>query len=419
MNRRHVFFLMVGSLALGMGAVSLAVAVRGSSAPLPVTALAQLAVTTTPTLTTTVTDTPRPSATPTLTATPSPTSSPTESPSPLPTLSTRVLRVTSVHPDVALPTSAALSLPAARTQPPAPTVVVPTPALLLPLLPTLSDASRLYGWYSVPADAPAVLRTGTWDAFAQTYRATQRRYLYTDAAGARLTYRFLGAAVRVRYAAFHSYGVFQVAVDGRIVATVDSYRSAAQHPRGDFLSTEVFRVPHGWHTVDILRLGRKAPDSTGTFVAIDAIDVYLHGPAPTLMPTVAVATPMPMPSPRPAVSVVIVAAPPTVRPTLTLGPPAVTGVDFSAAYDLNNNKSFDPLEGIAWLSVRLVRADTNRVLAAGFTDREGFVRLEATGNVPLRLVVPYFGKYWDIPATNSTSSIRLLFPAANQPGLIP
>ena len=55
----------------------------------------------------------------------------------------------------------------------------------------------------------------------------------------------------------------------------------------------------------------------------------------------------------------------------------------------------------------------------GYTNGDGFASLSATTNSPLRLVVPYFNKFWDIPAASNTIHITMLIPPANQPGIIP
>ncbi len=223
----------------------------------------------------------------------------------------------------------------------------------------------------------------------------------------------------MRYVAYFSYGVFQVILDGRVRATIDSYHPWQVDGRGNFLSTEVYGLPFGWHTLEIVRMGRKAPESSGTIIAIDAIDVYLNGPEPTMMPTTLPVTPTFTASPAPAERVQVIAAPPTVQPTATAVSPGIIAVDFSLAYDANGNKAIDPSEGVQNVPVRLVTADTNQVLVSGHTNVEGFVHLEAMTSTPMRFVVPYFNKYWDIPARSGTTRLRLIIPPANQPGLIP
>lgn len=304
-----------------------------------------------------------------------------------------------------------------ETPTPLPTVNVPTPPVKVALLPS-ADTS-LIGWYECDVTDPALRYQGKWDSFTATYRSVNKRYFYTDDEQARLTYRFLGAAVRVRYIAYYTYGVFQIVIDGQVRTTIDSYYPKQTDGRGNFLSTEVFGLAHGWHVLEIVRMGRKAPESAGTMIAIDAIDVYLNGPVPSARPTALPITATLTPSPAPAERIQVIAAPPTVQPTATAVSPNVVSVNFSIAYDLNGNKAIDLAEGVQSISVRLVAADTNQVMASGYTNEEGFIHLEGMTNTPLRLVVPYFNKYWDIPNRSGTLRITMLIPPANQPGIIP
>jgi len=63
---------------------------------------------------------------------------------------------------------------------------------------------------------------------------------------------------------------------------------------------------------------------------------------------------------------------------------------------------------------------SNQVVASGFTNTDGFVRLEALSDTPLRLVVPYFGKFWNLSGgRGGEQRFSLLLPPGNQPGLIP
>jgi len=254
--------------------------------------------------------------------------------------------------------------------------------------------------------------------FSSTYRSANRRYLFTNAQGTSLSLRFLGDAVRVRYVRLSSYGVFEVRIDGRVVTTVDAYlpKSVAN---GDFVTTDVFGLIHGWHTLEIVRLDRRNPDSTGGFIAIDGIDVYQNGVAAAALPIGTAATPTLTASPAPLSKIEVVAAPPTTQPTLTPAPPQLIAVSLTVAYDLNGDKAVEPGEGVADLPVQLVTADTNRIVASGSTNTQGYLRLETTGTAPLRLVVPYFNRFWDVPPRASGTQITLLIPPANRPALIP
>ncbi len=170
----------------------------------------------------------------------------------------------------------------------------------------------------------------------------------------------------------------------------------------------------------MINLGQKNPASQGTLIAIDGIDVYLNGPAPTPSPTYPTTSPTFTPSPAPVQNLVQIVAPPTVQPTATPAAPQIVSVSLLVAYDENNNKVADPAEGVAGISVRLVTIGDNQVIASGFTNAEGYVHLDATTSAPVRLVVPYFSKYWDVPAGRSGDNrFTLILPPGNLPGLIP
>ncbi len=352
---------------------------------------------TTMTLTSTVTDTPSPTATVT------------------PTLSTLVVLVTAVNPDVALelPVSPGPTLTPSLL----PTVIVPTPAAVLNLVPT-GDIPPLVGWLRYTADNAAIQHTGKWDLYSQSYRSAGHGYLFTNDANASLSLHFLGAAARVRYPRLFSYGIFELRLDGRVVSTVDAYLSETIF-YGDFATTEVFNVPNGWHTLEIHRLDRHNPASTNGFVAIDTVDIFQDGAISTTGPTSLRAMATSTPSPAPVQKIQILIAPPTIPSTPTLAPPQVTSVSLTIAYDLNGDKAVEPGEGVADLPVQLIAADTNRLVASGNTDAQGYIHLETTGTQLLRLVVPYFNRFWDVPPHAAATRITLLLPPANSPALIP
>jgi hypothetical protein len=96
------------------------------------------------------------------------------------------------------------------------------------------------------------------------------------------------------------------------------------------------------------------------------------------------------------------------------------------AYDENGNRDVDPAEGVSGISVRAVEVGTNRVIAQAFTDAQGYAQLQVVTSAEARIVVPYFGRVWDIPRSrsgggrgNAEASFTLLLQPGNQPGLIP
>ena len=91
------------------------------------------------------------------------------------------------------------------------------------------------------------------------------------------------------------------------------------------------------------------------------------------------------------------------------------------AYDENGNRTVDPAEGVAGISVRVVEVNTNRVIASGFTDERGCVSFEVVTDAPAQIVVPYFGKTWTVQrgGNSAAPAYTLLLTPGNQPGLIP
>ncbi len=371
----------------------------------------------TPSDTPTETDTPTPTAT--FTPSPTPTFTPSDTPTATQTLATRVLVVTAIAPNLAQPTLVASADTA--TPLPLPTLNVPPPPPHVTLVPrvTSTDGAPPVGWFEYDITDPAITWKGKWDSFTATYRSANKHYLYSDDDGASMSLHFLGAAVRVRYVAYYAYGVFQVRIDGQVVATIDSYYPKSSDGYGNFLSTEIFALAYGWHTLDVERLGRQNPASAGEMIALDSVDVYFDGPEPTLTPTLPPTTPTFTPSPLPAQKVDLLIAPPTVVATSTPVAPRDVSVEMLIGYDANGNKVLDPDEGVSGIPIRIVAIGTNVVISSGVTNADGYARLEITTDVPVRVVVPYFNKFWDVPLGTTDLRITLLVPPANQPGLIP
>ncbi|MHB8630116.1 MAG: hypothetical protein ACYDBJ_15735 [Aggregatilineales bacterium] len=428
-------FLMPGALLVAFLALVASLLLRSAfSAAAPVTltpsATDTLVLTASATATETFTPTVTSSPSPTATITPSATFTPSITPSPTPTLAVQRLVFVAVNPGVTLdaPTATPLTCPCGTTLTSVllPTFVVPSPEATLAYVPT-GDAPPVVGWRRYAVDNPTLQQVGNWAFFTSTFRSANHRYLYTDTSGAKLTLRFLGAAVRVRYAQLSSYGVFEVRLDGQTVTTVDAYLSKAVMPNGDFVTTPVYDVPYGWHTLEILRLDQRDPASSGGFVAIDGIDVYQDGPLPTLLSTgTALPTSSATPTPAPAIAIQLVVAPPTVQPTITPISPGVIDLSVVIGYDADGNKVIEPSEGVAGVSVRVVRADTNHVVASGVTDSAGYVHLQVEQTSGLLVIVPYLGKSWMLPAPSASNagasyavSYTLLVPPVNAPALIP
>src|SRR5205807_1517925 len=118
-----------------------------------------------------------------------------------------------------------------------PTLSVPTPPVKV--VPVPPGKVPLVGWFEYDVQDPTMQYQGQWDLFTGSYHSMNRHYKYTNDDGARLTLRFLGAAVRLRCVKYYTYGVFQVRLDGQVITTIDSYYPRTTSGDGDFVTTDV------------------------------------------------------------------------------------------------------------------------------------------------------------------------------------
>jgi hypothetical protein len=359
----------------------------------------------------TPTDTPAPtipvSLTPTFTATA--TSAPTDTPlpTPMPTLSARVLEIAVVMPGVYV-------APTLTPFPPG-TILLPAPPQPVEPLPDATDtAPPFFGWYRFESDYPTVRYSPPWTRRLSQF-ASRGQYHRTEGAYDTATFMFEGEGLRVRYVAAQNMGMFEIVVDGVVLETVDAYADELRFP-----VTDVYFVGSGVHQLEIRAIGRKNNASEGYVVGLDAIEVF-RGDANTLIIPPPVFTNIPTPEPQPAARIELVGAPPTVQPTGTPIPPRVITAEVVIAYDENGNRTVDPAEGVAGISVRVVEINTNRIIASGFTDERGYVSFEVVTDAPAQVVVPYFGETWQLQrgGNSAAPAYTLLLTPGNQPGLIP
>ncbi len=324
-----------------------------------------------------------------------------------PTLSTRVLEIVAVMPGVTVvPT---------LTPFPAGTILLPAPPNPVEPLPDATHTAPPFnGWYSFESDYPTVHYSPPWTPRLSQY-ASRGQYHRTESAYGTVSFTFEGEGLRIRYVAAQNMGVFEIVVDGLVIDTIDAYADELLFP-----ATPVYFVGSGSHLLEIRATGRKTNASEGYVVALDAVQVF-RGDAHTLIIPPSSITTTPTPEPQPAERIELVGAPPTVRPTGTPVPPRVITAAVVIAYDENGNRTVDPAEGVAGISVRVVESNTNRVIASGFTDARGYVEFELVSDSPVRIVVPYFGETWELQrGGNSTApAYTLLLTPGNQPGLIP
>lgn len=404
---KKVFLVSAAAVVVTLNAAAFVLVSLRHPPPLPTLAvLPSVTPSDTPTVTTLPTQTATNTATPTATATSTPTE--TQTATMTPTLATRVFQVTVVNAGVVLERPSAVTPEASAS--PLPTMEVPFP----PRQMSLAGDTETLGWRRYETDHPALnYVTGRWFSY-RAGRATEGFYAYAADREARLIFPFEGSGIQVRYVAYSLYGIFHIRLDGRLAAEIDAYS-----PYPAFLTTEVFGLTEGKHVLEIVNTGRKNPASTGYLLALDSLEVY-RGLSPTVAPT-STRSPTLTFTPSPAVAEVsLIAAPPTIQPTATPLLPSVVTASLVIAYDENGNRSIEPAEGVEGISVRLVTVGTNEVVASGLTNAEGFVRLEALSDTSLRLVVPYFGKFWNLSGgRGGEQRFSLLLPPGNGPGLIP
>jgi len=359
----------------------------------------------------TPTDTPAPpipaSLTPTYTATATIAPTDTPPPTPMPTLSARVLEITVVLPGVILP-------PVPTDFPYGTVLLSAPPQPVEPLLDATDTAPPFFGWYRFESDYPTVRYAPPWTPRLSQF-ASRGQYHRTEGAYDTATFMFEGEGLRVRYVAAQNMGMFEIVVDGRVLETIDAYADELGFP-----VTDVHFVGSGVHQLEIQSVGRKNNASEGYVVGLDAIEVF-RGDTNTLIIPPPVFTHTPTPEPQPAARIDLVGAPPTVQPTGTPIPPRVVTAEVVIAYDENGNRTVDPAEGVAGISVRVVEVNTNRVIASGFTDERGYVAFEVVTDAPAQIVVPYFGETWQVQrgGNNAAPAFTLLLTPGNQPGLIP
>ena len=359
----------------------------------------------------TATDTPTVTYTPIMTATP--THTPTYTPSATstvtstPTLAVRLLEIEAVMPGVFIsPTT---------TPFPHGTILLSEPPQPIEPLPDATDEPPPYmGWYSFESDHPQVRYSPPWQA-RQVLGASRGQYHRTEQVLGNMSFPFEGEGLRIRYVAAQNIGMFDVIVDDVLIDRVDAYS-----PERMFPATRVYTLSKGTHTLTIRSSQQKNDLSEGYVVGLDAIQVF-RGSDNMLILTPLAVTITPTSSPVPAVSIELVSAPSTVQPTHTPIPPAELNLSVVIAYDENGNRAVDPAEGVRDISVRVVEAGSNTVIAQTITDTQGHAQLMLTTSDDVRVVVPYFGKVWEVSDGRSgrAQNFTLLLEPGNQPGLIP
>lgn len=277
----------------------------------------------------------------------------------------------------------------------------------------MQRAAPHVGWHSFESDHPLVRYTPVRWTPRQRPEASRGQYHRSENGGA-AHFTFEGQGLRLRYVAAQNMGHFEIVVDGQVLDTVDAYSPDLRFP-----ATRAYALGPGPHQLAIRATGQRHPASSGVTVGLDAIQIFRADPNTQIVAPRASATATS--TPHPVAGIDLVAAPAAVQPSPTPAPAALVELRLVIAYDENGNGAVDVAEGVGGIPVRLVAASSNQVLAQSLTDAHGSVALALKTTSDLRLVVPYFGAVWELPASrgNTTETFTLLLDAGNQPGIIP
>jgi hypothetical protein len=402
---KHYIWLILIPLVLGLFAFGIQ-SHHYEAQPLPtLMVLPSATMTDTPTVTHTPTVTATPTHTPTFTATY--TASPTATFTATPTLAVRLLEIEAIMPGVFIPSPS--------TPFPQGTILLPAPPQPIEPLPDATDEPPPYtGWYSFESDHPTVHYSPPWQA-KQVLGASRGQYHRTEQVTGNMSFIFEGEGLRIRYVAAQNMGIFDVIVDDVLMDRVDAYSAERIFP-----GTRVYTMSMGVHTLTIRNAQQKNDLSEGYVVGLDAIQVF-RSSQNMLILTPPAETAIPTSSPMPAVSIKLISAPSTVQPTHTPVPPTELYLSIVIAYDENGNRAVDPAEGVRDISVRIVEAGSNTVMTQTVTDTRGHAQLTLTTSEDIRVVVPYFGKVWEVSGgqRGRDQQFTLLLEPGNQPGLIP
>jgi hypothetical protein len=360
-----------------------------------------------PTLTpsATWTNSPTPTATASLTPSLTPSATFTSIPSATATLTDRVLDIVS--------SSGEINVVASPTALPPGTILLPAPPQPIEPLPDATLQPPPYeGWYSFESDHPLVSYSSPWIA-RQIREASRGQYHRTDEASSLVSFPFEGEGLRVRYVAARNMGMFELIVDGEKLDTIDAY-----HVDLAFPGTQVYVLKPGRHLLQIRSAGAKNASSEGFAVGFDAVQIF-KGSASTLILTPEPLTGFLIPTSQSVANIELVGVPATAEPTAAVE--RDINIELIIAYDENGNNAVDPAEGVREIPVRVVDRATNRVITESLTDATGYTTLQLQTSTSVRLVVPYFGRVWDVPLgrNSDTAQYTLLLAPGNQPGLIP
>jgi Tfp pilus assembly protein PilO len=164
-------------------------------------------------------------------------------------------------------------MPTSTPLPPTPTptaTTTPTPTPTVPATLTPTPTGPIVGMGVYDDGNPALqYLAGEWETI-DSLSGFGGAYHYSQDANAAVQFAFIGTDAAVQYVAFKNFGIFEVLVDDALWSEVDAY--AAEGTFGQIVS--ITGLSRGIHTITIRNTGRHSPDSEGSIVAVDAIQVF-------------------------------------------------------------------------------------------------------------------------------------------------
>lgn len=129
-------------------------------------------------------------------------------------------------------------------------------------------AGTLLSSTRVQQDSALIAYAGGWSS-TSTKAASGGSFVYANTAGSSATINFTGVRLNILARTAGAYGIMKITLDGTTTFKVDLYSWATAYRT---VWSSGILVP-GDHTVKIEWTGTKRRTSTGTTIAIDAVDV--------------------------------------------------------------------------------------------------------------------------------------------------
>ncbi|WP_104193277.1 right-handed parallel beta-helix repeat-containing protein [Cryobacterium sp. Y82] len=168
--------------------------------------------------------------------------------------------------------------------------LVPLTAVIPGGVASASAATAPAGTTVVDSNSPQVKYSGTWlTTSSPSDNGGSIKYASTTSS-ASLT--FTGSTVAYVTRMTSSSGTSDIAIDGKVVATVNGYSATAKYQQSLFSTSS---LSSGTHTIKVTRTGQKDARSTGTSSIVDAFVTL--APAGTTAPAPAPAATSPMQAP--------------------------------------------------------------------------------------------------------------------------